>query len=59
VLLDPAIRDSWPVITINVYAETVRTGGRQILHMMDDDPDCKVVGRPIASWAASDPLCQY
>ena len=33
----PAIKDSWPVNTINLYAETVRTGGRQNLKMMDDD----------------------
>jgi hypothetical protein len=35
--MGPAIRDSWPVVTINVYAETRRTGGRQILDAMDDD----------------------
>ncbi|MEO7917628.1 MAG: hypothetical protein ABIR16_08285, partial [Dokdonella sp.] len=32
----PAIQDSWPVTTINVYKKTMRTGGRQH-EVMDDD----------------------
>jgi hypothetical protein len=33
----PAIQDSWPVTTINTYAEIVRTGGRQTLQLIADD----------------------
>lgn len=33
----PAIQDSWPVTTFNVYAEIMRTGGRRTLQMMGDD----------------------
>ncbi len=33
----PAIQDSWPVETFNIYSETVRTGGRRLQQALDDD----------------------
>lgn len=33
----PAIQDPWPVEGIRGYAEIMRTGGRQNIHLHDDD----------------------